>query len=98
LALGISGGLVPCPTALLVLLGAMALNRVAFGLLLIVAFSAGLASVLVATGLLLVWAGRFFERLPVNERAVRLVGALGALTMTLVGLGATFQSLRQWLA
>jgi len=93
LALGISGGLIPCPTALLVMLGAMALNRVAFGLLLIVAFSAGLALVLTATGLLLVYAGRLFERLPVNERLVTLVGAGSALLMALVGVGAALQSL-----
>ncbi|HEV2062019.1 MAG TPA: hypothetical protein VGR12_04130, partial [Solirubrobacteraceae bacterium] len=40
-ALGVSGGLVPCPSALVVLLSAIALHRVAFGLLLIVAFSVG---------------------------------------------------------
>ena len=95
LALGISGGLIPCPTALLVMLGAMALNRVAFGLVLIVAFSAGLALVLTVTGLLLVYAGRLFERLPVNERAVSLVGAGSALLMGLVGLAAAWQSLAQ---
>jgi ABC-type nickel/cobalt efflux system permease component RcnA len=71
----------------------MALNRVMFGLVLIVAFSAGLALVLTATGLLLVYAGRLFERLPVNERAVSLVGAGSALLMALVGLGAALQAL-----
>ncbi|MGE0824766.1 MAG: nickel/cobalt transporter [Candidatus Binatia bacterium] len=54
LTLGITGGMIPCPGALVVLLSAVALQRVAFGLLLIVAFSVGLAAVLVATGLLLV--------------------------------------------
>jgi nickel/cobalt exporter len=94
-ALGISGGLIPCPTALLVMLGAIALNRVAFGLLLIVAFSLGLAAVLVGTGLALVYAGRWVERWPVNERAIRLVGAGSALVMTLIGLAATLEALRQ---
>jgi ABC-type nickel/cobalt efflux system permease component RcnA len=92
LALGISGGLIPCPTALLLMLGAVALNRVAFGLVLIVAFSSGLALVLTATGLLLVYAGRLFERLPINDRAIGLVGAGSALLMALVGLGAAFQA------
>ena len=45
IAVGISGGLLPCPTALVVLLAAISLHRVAFGLVLIVAFSIGLASV-----------------------------------------------------
>jgi nickel/cobalt exporter len=54
LTLGITGGMIPCPAALVVLLSAMALQRMAFGLLLIVAFSLGLAAVLVGIGLLLV--------------------------------------------
>src|SRR5262245_21939433 len=55
-ALGITGGIVPCPAALVVLLSALALRRVGFGLLLIVAFSVGLALVLVAIGMLMVYA------------------------------------------
>ena len=56
LSLGISGGIVPCPAALVVLLSALSLHRVGFGLFLIVAFSAGLAAVLIAMGLLMVYA------------------------------------------
>ncbi len=56
LLLGISGGIVPCPAALVVLLGALSLHRVGFGLFLIVAFSFGLAAVLIASGLLMVYA------------------------------------------
>ena len=51
LALGVTGGIVPCPAALVVLLSALSLNRAGFGLFLIVAFSAGLAAVLVSFGL-----------------------------------------------
>ena len=51
--LGVSGGLIPCPAALVVLLAALSLHRLAFGLLLIVAFSAGLASALTGLGLVL---------------------------------------------
>src|SRR5262249_12819033 len=50
LALGVSGGLLPCPSALVVMLGAIALHRIAFGLALIVAFSVGLAGVLTGIG------------------------------------------------
>ncbi len=63
LALGITGGIVPCPAALVVLLSAVALHRVGFGLFLIVAFSMGLAAVLIVIGLLVVYAGRFISRL-----------------------------------
>src|SRR5207244_4609481 len=71
LALGVSGGLLPCPSALVVMLGAIALGRIAFGLLLIVAFSAGLAAVLTAIGLVLVHARHLFERLPLDGRLAR---------------------------
>jgi ABC-type nickel/cobalt efflux system permease component RcnA len=61
LTLGVTGGIVPCPAALVVLLSAVALQRINFGLLLIVAFSAGLAAVLIAIGLLMVYARRFMS-------------------------------------
>ena len=48
-----------------------ALNRVAFGLVLIAAFSLGLAVVLMGTGLALVYAGRLFDRLPINARSIQ---------------------------
>jgi ABC-type nickel/cobalt efflux system permease component RcnA len=53
---------VPCPAALVVLLGALAIHRVAFGLFLIVAFSTGLASVLTGFGLAVVYAARLGSR------------------------------------
>ncbi|MHC5718940.1 MAG: nickel/cobalt transporter, partial [Nostoc sp.] len=56
LALGISGGLLPCPSALVVLLSAIAMGRVGFGLALVSAFSLGLAAVLTGMGLMLVYA------------------------------------------
>ena len=62
LALGITGGIIPCPAALVVLLSAFALHRVGFGLFLIVAFSAGLAAVLIAVGLLMVSGRRYLLR------------------------------------
>jgi ABC-type nickel/cobalt efflux system permease component RcnA len=62
LVLGASGGVLPCPSALVVLLSAIALGRIAFGLLLIVAFSLGLASVLSVVGIAVVHAGRFLAK------------------------------------
>ena len=61
-ALGVSGGIVPCPAALVVLLSAVSLGRIGLGLLLIVAFSVGLAAVLIAIGLLVVYARRLVAR------------------------------------
>ena len=54
LAVGVSGGLLPCPSALVVLLAAISLHRVAFGLALIVAFSLGLALSITGIGLVAV--------------------------------------------
>jgi nickel/cobalt transporter (NicO) family protein len=54
LAMGLAGGMVPSPSALVVLLAAIALGRIAFGLALVVAYGVGLAVTLVAAGLLLV--------------------------------------------
>jgi ABC-type nickel/cobalt efflux system permease component RcnA len=93
LLLGISGGLLPCPSALVVMLGAIALQRVGFGLLLIVAFSLGLAGVLTAIGVALVYAGRLFERLPVDGRLLRIMPVVSAVVITVLGMGITLQAL-----
>ena len=95
LALGISGGLLPCPSALVVMLGAIALHCIAFGMLLIVAFSIGLAGVLTGIGLLLVYAQRFFERVPGDGRLIRGVSVLSAAVVTVAGLVITAGALAQ---
>jgi nickel/cobalt transporter (NicO) family protein len=93
LAVGISGGLLPCPTALVVLLAAISLQRVGFGLLLIVAFSLGLASVISGIGLLAVSARRVFSRLTLDGPVVRALPALSAGAIVALGLVMTFRSL-----
>ncbi|GCD92604.1 HoxN/HupN/NixA family nickel/cobalt transporter [Embleya hyalina] len=52
--MGVVGGLVPSPSALVVLLGAVALGRTVFGVLLVLAYGVGMAAVLTAAGLILV--------------------------------------------
>ena len=93
LALGVSGGLLPCPSALVVMLGAIALGRTAFGLVLIVAFSAGLATVLTGIGLVFVHAGRFVERVPMGGRFLRYAPIASALVISLAGLAIVLQAL-----
>jgi len=95
LALGISGGLLPCPSALVVLLSAIALHRVAFGMLLIVAFSVGLAAVLTGIGLLLVYARRLFEYFPTNGRLLRALPVASAAFVTIAGLAIAAGALMQ---
>lgn len=96
LALGVSGGLLPCPSALVVLLSAIALNRLAFGMLLILAFSVGLAGVLTGIGLLLVYARRLFERFPTEGRLLRVLPVASAAVVTLAGLVIAVGALRQF--
>jgi len=86
LALGVSGGIVPCPSALVVLLAAIALHRIAFGMLLISAFSLGLATVLVAIGLLVVWARGWFDRIPSGGPLLRRLPVASAAMITLIGI------------
>jgi ABC-type nickel/cobalt efflux system permease component RcnA len=86
LALGISGGIIPCPSALVVLLSAIAFHRVGVGLVLIVAFSAGLAVVLTAIGLLMVYGRRLLSRLPFEGRLLQPLGVLSALAVAGAGL------------
>jgi nickel/cobalt exporter len=93
LAVGISGGLLPCPTALVVLLAAISLHRVAFGLLLIVAFSLGLAAVITGIGLLAVSARRVFSRLSLEGPLVRALPAFSACAVVALGLVMTFRTL-----
>lgn len=87
-AIGVASGLVPSPSALVVLLGAIALGRTGFGIMLVLAYGLGMAATLTAAGLLLLkvrdrWAGRF-DRF----RRLRLAGPYAASAMVLlVGLG-----------
>jgi nickel/cobalt transporter (NicO) family protein len=87
LALGISGGLLPCPSALVVLLSAISLQRIGYGLLLVVAFSAGLAATLTGVGLMFLYAGRLLKR-PAsvrNHALTRVLPVLSALVIACVG-------------
>ena len=93
--MGASAGLIPCPSALVVLLGAVAQHQIALGLLLIVAFSAGLAATLTALGLAVVWTTRAAGRLPVPGRALAALPTLSAIAIVGVGILLTAQALPQ---
>ena len=86
LALGISGGIVPCPSALVVLLSAVALHRIAYGMVLITAFSVGLASVLIVIGLMVVSTRHWVARFPAGEGLLRRLPVVSAAAITLIGV------------
>jgi nickel/cobalt transporter (NicO) family protein len=93
LGVGIAAGLLPCPSALVVLLSAIALHRVGLGLVLILAFSAGLAATITAIGLVAVLARRAFSRLRLDGRLIRALPAASALAIVAVGVGITLKAL-----
>ena len=93
LALGVSGGIVPCHGALVILLLAVALHRIAFGLLLLLAFSIGLAAVLIAIGVLMVKARPFVDRLSGDSKWIQRLPAISAGVIIAVGLGITVRTL-----
>jgi nickel/cobalt transporter (NicO) family protein len=100
LALGIAGGILPCPSALVLLLGAIAIGQVAFGLALVAAFSSGLALVLTGLGIALVYArrlafGRAISRLEASGRWLRLAPIGSALVIAILGLAMTVEALGQ---
>jgi ABC-type nickel/cobalt efflux system permease component RcnA len=97
IGLGISGGLVPCPAALVLLLSTIALGQVALGLVLVLAFSLGLAGVLTGLGLLLVYAKQLFKWMPSQIRVVKIVPAISAVCIALVGFGISTRALFQLL-
>ena len=92
LAVGASAGIIPCPSALVLLLGAIALDRVGYGLVLVVAFSLGLAGLLSAIGLLVLYARRWVERLPLDGRVAAAVPSLSAAVIVAIGLVLTFRA------
>lgn len=94
-ALGASGGLVPCPSALVLLLSAIALGHVGIGLILLIAFSLGLAGVLMGIGMMVLYAKNW---LPDSSRASRhpafkLVPVFSAFVIVCLGLLMTGVSL-----
>ena len=98
LTLGISGGLVPCPEALGIMLIAIGLNRISFGLGLVVAFSLGLAAILIIIGVLLVRSKSLLDGLGhYGERWQTLLPLISAIIVTLLGMGIVARGLMSYL-
>lgn len=95
MALGASGGLVPCESALVLLLGAIAIGRVGLGLMLLLSFSAGLAIVLMAIGAIVLYAKNLLPRHSHEDRhpLFRWVPVASAAFVTILGLIMTGVSL-----
>jgi len=92
-ALGISGGLVPCPGGLVVILTAISLHRMAFGLCLLVAFSLGLATVLSSVAVLFVVAKDRLDRVALDSRLVRAMPVFSSTVVLILGAVIALQNL-----
>jgi len=93
LGVGVAAGLLPCPSALVVLLSAIALHRIGLGLALIVAFSLGLAATITGIGLIAVLARRTFGRFSLEGRVVRMLPAVSAALILAVGILITARAI-----
>ena len=92
LSLGISGGLVPCPEALAVLLISFTINRLVWGLVILVAFSLGLAAVLIAIGVAMVLAGPALKRMTTEGRWLKVLPVGSALVVALLGVVIVYRT------
>jgi ABC-type nickel/cobalt efflux system permease component RcnA len=90
LALGISGGLVPCPSAMVLLLAAIALNKTAYGMLLVLAFSVGLAGTLTMVGLAFLYARDRISATRIDPRWRRWLPVASAAVITAVGVAMCY--------
>ncbi len=95
LGLGISGGLLPCPSALVLMLSAINLNRVGYGIVLTLVFSFGLAATLTAVGLAFLYTGKFFDNPKLSgNRIVKILPVFSAFVITCVGAFICYGSLK----
>ncbi len=93
LALGISGGLLPCPSALVLMLSAISLGRVGYGLVLTTAFSFGLAATLTAVGLVFLYVGKAFAGTRLAEnRIFKALPVASAFVIACVGAVICYNS------
>jgi nickel/cobalt exporter len=90
-AFGVTGGIVPCPTGMVVMLTAIAIGRIAFGLLLIVFFSLGLALVLTIIGILAIRAARLLDRFSHTKFLMRWLPLASAIVITVLGAVIVYQ-------
>ncbi len=92
--LGISGGIVPCPAALAILLAAVSVGDIGKGLALVVVFSLGLAAALVAIGLVVVNGVRAARKFVETEKFAPMIAFVSAVIVTLIGAYTLYSSVR----
>ncbi len=84
IALGVSGGIVPCPKALVILLLAISLQKITLGILIVVAFSLGLSLVLVVLGIVMIKASHLIKG-RLEGRSIQYIPIIGSVIIVGVG-------------
>src|SRR5262249_46485887 len=92
LARGVSGGIVPCPEALIILILAIHASQIGYGLLLISSFSIGLAAVLILIGVLMVRARGLLDRVLPGGRWIYALPIVSAVVVTVIGLALSIST------
>ena len=93
LTLGVSGGLIPCPDAIALLLVAVTIHRIALGLSMILCFSLGLAAILILIGLTVLQGKRLFARLRWFDRIAYAMPVMSASVLVALGLGLALRAI-----
>jgi len=95
ISLGIAGGMVPCPAALVVLLISISLHQIVFGLAMIVVFSAGLAAVLIALGIMTVKASSLLSGFDEKRKWINWLPIVSSCAVMLIGIVVTTRALAE---
>jgi ABC-type nickel/cobalt efflux system permease component RcnA len=91
LTFGVTGGIVPCPSAMVVMLTAIAIGRIGFGLALIVFFSLGLTIALLIVGIIAIKASTFLDRFARTQALTRWLPLASAFVITVLGMAIIYQ-------
>ncbi len=92
-SLGVAGGMVPCPSAIVVLLVSVTLNKIVLGLAIILIFSLGLASVLISIGLLIVSVSDVSSRMERFAPILKIMPKISAGIILILGIFITFHAM-----
>jgi ABC-type nickel/cobalt efflux system permease component RcnA len=94
--LGVTGGILPCPGALFVMMMALTSGQVLIGLYLITIFSLGLATALMTVGIVMVRSRSFLHQVSPNSRLAQLLPVLSSLVIIVVGSGFLLSGLMKY--
>ena len=96
LAIGTSGGMVPCPDAVAIMVIAAASQQLPLGIFLITCFSIGIATSLILIGLSVMQGRQFLSRFTFFDRAIPYAPLVSAIVIFALGIGLTYTALGRY--